>query len=81
MFEGHFKDGTKHGRGKFTSSDGEVVYEIWDMGQVKEIKESIETSMKRQGSDSVIIDDSKVHTFLDLDTLSNDFKSETIIKN
>ena len=37
MWEGHFKDGHKHGRGKFTQPDGEVIYEIWNMGQVKEI--------------------------------------------
>jgi hypothetical protein len=50
------------------------------MGQVKEINQSVSTSLKRQGSDSIIVDDSKVHTFLDLDTISNDFKSETIMK-
>jgi len=47
MWEGHFKDGHKHGRGKFTQPDGEVIYEIWNMGQVKEINQSISTSFKR----------------------------------
>ena len=49
------------------------------MGQVKEIHESMETSFKRQGSESNVMNESKIHTLIDLDSL--EYKSEYVNKN
>lgn len=34
IFEGHFKHDLKHGTGTLRSADGEVVFQLWELGKL-----------------------------------------------